>query len=89
MTKYLYIQYSIINKYSIFVKKNVLSTKHYVFTIPKGVQGNLKLLSYAWGSENLITLIPSTFLFVNKDEHLILVFLCKSDQEHKEVCASD
>ena len=36
----------VINNYSIFVTKNVLNIKHYVFTIPKGVQGHLKLLPH-------------------------------------------
>ena len=36
-----YIFNIVINKYSIFVRKNVLSRKRYVFTIPKGVQWNL------------------------------------------------
>ena len=38
---------------------------------------------------NLITLIPRAFLFMDKDEHLILVLLFKANLEHKEISASN
>ena len=38
---------------------------------------------------NLITLIPKAFLFVNEDDHLVLVLLCKANLECQKICASD
>ena len=38
---------------------------------------------------NLIIFVPRTFLFVDEEEHLILVLLQKANVEHKEICASD
>ena len=77
------------DKYSIFVRKNVL--KHYVFTISKEAQGNL-LITLTWlirGTGSLITLVPRAFLFVDKSEHLILILLCKTNLERKEIRAPD
>ena len=74
------------------LERNVLDTKHYVFTIPKGAQGNL-LISLAClinrGIRNLITIVPRAFLFTEKVEHLILVLLCNANIERKEIRAYD
>ena len=70
----------VINKYSILVRKNDFNTK-YVFTIPKWAQGSQKitllcLINRMTGK--LITLVPKMLLFVDKVEHLILDWLCKT-----------
>ena len=72
------------------LEKNVLSTKHYVFTIPKRLQGNplITLTCLNRWSRNLISVVPMTFLFVDKHEHL-MVLLCKANLERKEIGASD
>ena len=82
-----YIFNIVINKYSIFVRKNVLSRKHYVFTIPKGVQWNLLITLTCLINGNQ-KFDPLALVFVDKVEHLILVLLCKANLEYKEVCAS-
>ena len=74
------------------LERNVTNTKHYVFTISKGAQGNLLITLTCLinrGIRNLITLVPGAFLFVGKGEDFILVLFCKAKLERKDICASD
>ena len=73
------------------LERNVTNTKHYVFTISKGAQGNLLINLTCLinrGIRNLITLVPRACLFVDKGEDFILVLFCKAKLERKDICAS-
>ena len=61
------------NQYSIFVKKNCPWYK-ICFWFPRG-----------GGARNLITLVSGAFLFMDKSEHFILVLLCKTNLEYREI----
>ena len=41
-----------------------------------------------WGFKKFDHPHLRVLLFVNEDEHLILVLLCKENLEHKEICAT-
>ena len=54
------------------LKKTVLDTKYV-----SDSQGG--------GARNLITLVSGAFLFMDKSEHFILVLLCKTNLEYREI----
>ena len=73
-----------------------MSSIQSMFLIPKGAQenllitqGNTEICLINRRIKNLITLVPRSFLLVDKGEHLVFILLCKANLECKEIHASD
>ena len=81
----------VIDKYSIFFRKKCPQHKTSCVYYSQRVTGEPITLTYLInrGIRSLITVIHSAFFFVNKDGHLILVLLCKTNLECKEICNSE
>ena len=94
---YIYIFNIVINQYSISVRKNVLNTKHVNYSQGSARESKITLKCLIngvvgwWGGGEKFDQprLQSAFLFVDQDQHLILVLLCKANLEYNKIFASD